>query len=70
MFEKNTHILPKHSSYDYAIDLQNEVQVSFGPIFNFLQNGFLALKYYIEENFVKNFIQHFKSFARVQIHFV
>jgi len=41
----------------------------FGLIYNLLQNKHVALKDYIEENFVKNFILHLKFVANVPILF-
>jgi len=46
-------------------------QPPFGPNNNLLQNKLLGLKDYIKkENLIKNFIQHFKFFARAPILFV
>jgi hypothetical protein len=54
--KKNADILSEHRPYDCAIDLQNEAQPSFGPIYNLSQNELSTLKDYIEENLAKNFI--------------
>jgi hypothetical protein len=68
--KKNADILPKHRSYDCDIDLKNGAQPPFGPIYNLSQNELSALKDYIEENLVKNFIQYSKSPTGAPILFV
>jgi len=39
-FFLNANILLKHRPYDSALDLQNDAQLSFGPIYNFSQNEY------------------------------
>ena len=68
--KKNADMLPQHQSYDCGIDLQEGTQPQFGPIYSLSQNKLVALREYLDENLVKNFIQHSKSPARAPILFV
>jgi hypothetical protein len=53
-----------------VIDLEEGSQPLFGPIYNFLQDEFLKLQKYIDENIKKGFIQHSKSPTGAPILFV
>jgi len=64
IFEKNAHMLLEHRPYNCAIDLQEGTQPPFGLVYNLLQNKFLALKDYINENLAKSFIRHLKISKR------
>jgi hypothetical protein len=68
--KKNVDLLPQHRPYDCAIDLQEGTQPPFGPIYNLSQNELVALREYLHENFVKNFIRYFKSPISAPILFV
>jgi hypothetical protein len=54
--KKNADMLPQHYLYDCAIDLQEDIQLLFGPIYNLFQNKLVALREYFDESFAKNFI--------------
>jgi len=68
--KKNADILPQHRPYNCTIDLEKGAQPLFGSIYNLLQDKFIELKQYIDENLTKNFIQHSKSTVGVPILFV
>jgi hypothetical protein len=68
--KKNADILPKHSPYNCAIELQDGAQPPFGPIYNLSQTELAALREYSDENLSKNFIQHLKSPTGAPILFV
>lgn len=67
---KKIDILPKHRPYDYFVDLQNEVQVAFGTIFNLSDNELIELQKYIGKNLGKKFIWCSKSPIGTPILFV
>jgi hypothetical protein len=48
--KKNVDMLPQHYLYDCAIDLQEDTQPPFGPIYNLSQNKLAALRDYFDEN--------------------
>lgn len=60
----------KYQFNDYAIDLQEGGQPPFRPIYNLLQDKFIALKECIDESLARNNIQCSKSLKRVLILFV
>jgi hypothetical protein len=55
---KNIDLLPQYCPYDCVIDLQEDTQLPFGPIYNLSQNKLAALQKYLDENLAKNFIRH------------
>jgi hypothetical protein len=57
-------MLPQHRPYDYAIDLQEDIQPLFGPIYNLPQNKFAALRDYLDENLAKEFHLTFQISSR------
>jgi hypothetical protein len=63
-------MLPQHCPYNCAIDLQEDTQPLFLPIFNLSHDELVAFQEYLDENLVKNFIQHPKSLATASIIFV
>jgi hypothetical protein len=68
--KENADILPEHRPYDCPIDLQENAQPPFGPIYNLSQPELKALREYIDENLAKGFIRHSKSPAGAPILFV
>jgi hypothetical protein len=68
--KKNADTLPQHRPYDCGIELQEDAQPPFGPIYSLSQNELAALRDYLDENLAKNFIQHSKSHAGAPIMFV
>ena len=57
VFEKKIEdILSQYRPYDCAIELQEEAQPPFGPIYNLSQTKLAALCEYIDENLARNFI--------------
>jgi hypothetical protein len=60
----------EHCPYDCTIDFEEGSQSPFGPIHNLSQDELITLHKYIEENFEKRFIQHYKSLVGVCILFV
>ena len=68
--KKNTDILPQHRPYECAINIEDNAQVPFGPIYNLSQDELAILKEYIDENLAKGFIRHSKSPAGTPILFV
>ncbi len=62
MFEKkNADTLPKHQPYNFTIDLEEEAQPPFRPIYNLSQDELATFHEYIDDNLEKRFIQHSKS---------
>ena len=59
--KKNVDILLEYWSYDCTIELQEGIQILFGPICNFLQIELVVLLEYNDENLTRNFVQHAKS---------
>ena len=55
--KKNADMLSQHRPYDCSIDLQEGAQSPFGPIYSLSQNELVALREYLDENLVKNFIR-------------
>jgi hypothetical protein len=71
LFEKkNIDILLEHRPYDCTIELQDEAQPPFGPIYNLSQTKLATLREYIDENLSKNFIMHSKLLGGAPILFV
>jgi len=68
--KKNADTLPQHRPYDCGIELQEDAQPPFGPIYSLSQNELAALRDYLDENLAKNFIQHSKSPTGAPILFV
>jgi hypothetical protein len=68
--KKNANILPEHCPYDFVIELQEGIQLPFGPINNLSQTELVALHEYIDKNLSKKFIRHSKSPAKTPILFV
>jgi hypothetical protein len=68
--KENADILPEHRPYDCPIDLKENAQPPFGPIYNLSQPELKALREYIDENLAKGFIRHSKSPAGAPILFV
>ena len=68
--KKNAYILPQHRPYDCAIDIEEDAQLPFGPIYNLSQDELATLKEYIDENLAKGFIRHSKSPTGASILFV
>jgi len=54
--KKNADTLPKHQPYDYTIDLEEDAQPLFGPIYNLSQDEFAIFRECINKNFKKRFI--------------
>jgi hypothetical protein len=52
--KKNANILSEHRPYDCAIELQDEAQLPFEPIYNLSQTELATLHEYIDENISKN----------------
>jgi hypothetical protein len=61
--KKNVDTLPKHRSYDYTIDLEEETQPPFKPIYNLSQNKFITLPEYINKNLEKKVHLPFQVFS-------
>jgi hypothetical protein len=71
IFEKKiVDLLCQYCLYDCTIDLQEDTQPPFGPIYNLSQNELATLREYLNENLVKNFIQYSKSPTSAPILFV
>jgi hypothetical protein len=68
--KKNVDMLLQHHPYDCAINLQEDTQLPFGPIYNLSQNKLTVLREYLNENLAKNFIELTKSLAGVHILFI
>jgi hypothetical protein len=68
--KKNVDILPKQRHYDCAIELQDEAQPPFGPIYNLSQIKLAELRANIDNNLCNFFIKHSKSLPRAPILFV
>jgi hypothetical protein len=68
--KKNADTLLQHRPYDCGIELQEDAQPPFGPIYSLSQNELVALRDYLDENLAKNFIQHSKSPTGAPILFV
>ncbi len=67
---KSTLEFPKHTGvYDHAIELVDNWQPLYGPIYSLDQVKLEKLKTYIKNNLVNNFIKSFKSLARTLIFF-
>jgi hypothetical protein len=49
--------LPERRSYDYKIELKDNQQLSYGPLYNMSQNELKVLRKYLEENLGKGFIR-------------
>lgn len=63
--------LPEHTGInDYAIDLEKDKQLPYGPIYSLGLVGLETLKTYIEINLASGFISPFKSPAGAPILFV
>jgi hypothetical protein len=54
--KKNANTLLKHRPYNYIIDLVEEEQPPFKPIYNLLQGELAMLHEYLDENLEKGFI--------------
>lgn len=63
-------VLPAHSSYDHAIDLEPGCKPPWGPIYNLSEPEQRELRNYLEENLSKGFIQHSQSPSGAPILFV
>lgn len=63
-------ILSKHEPDNYAIDLINNKQPSYGSVYNFLKVKLTVLRQYIDKHLANQFIQSFKSLAGAPIFFV
>lgn len=62
--------LPERTSHDHAIDLIDERQPSYCPIYNLSEVELTALRQYIDKHLANEFIRPSKSPARALILFV
>ena len=67
---KKTGHLPLHEDYNHAIDLVDDKQPSYGPIYSLSKNELSILWTYIEKNLANGFIRPSKSPAGAPILFV
>jgi hypothetical protein len=66
--QKNAAILSEDYPYDCAIDLEEQAELLFGPIY-LSQKQLAKLRKYIDENLAKKFIHHSKSLVGAPILF-
>jgi hypothetical protein len=56
----NMDTLPKHQPYNWTIDLVEEMQPPFGPIYNLSQDESVMFSEYFNENLENGLIRHSK----------
>ena len=67
---KNAGHLPVHEDHDHAIDLVDDKQPPYGPIYSLSENELSILRAYIDKNLANGFIRPSKSPAGAPILFV
>ena len=67
---ENSGHLPMHKDHDHAIDLVDDKQLSYGPIYSLSENELSFLWAYINKNLGNKFIRPSKSPAGTSILFV
>ena len=68
--EESANVLPKHGKQDHAIDLMDDKQPPYGPIYNLSETELTTLRQYIDKNLASQFIRPSKSPAGAPILFV